>query len=148
MQRRQFTKTCISCLASASLLPLLDACKPTHYTSGTLQANGLSVSKSEFKYLKKDQEYFRPYIIVRNDAIEFPIYLYRFSDAEYSAVLMKCSHQGNELSASGDHLTCSAHGSEFNNTGAVTQGPAESPLRRFPVSTQGDKLFIDLSAQS
>jgi Rieske Fe-S protein len=96
--------------------------------------------------LKKDQPIQRQYVIVRNDAMEFPIYVYRFSDNEFSAMLMKCTHQGNELQASGDHLHCSAHGSEFNNRGIVAQGPAEENLRIFPVTSNGNRIFIDLSA--
>ena len=88
----------------------------------------------------------REYIIVRNEAMEFPIYLFKFSDQEYTALLMKCTHQGNELQASGDHLQCSAHGSEFNNRGIVEQGPADKNLRTFNVSVEGDKIFIDLRA--
>jgi Rieske Fe-S protein len=94
--------------------------------------------------MNKDQELTRQYIIVRNDALQFPIYLYRFSETEYSAVLMKCTHQGNELSASGDHLTCSAHGSEFNNRGTVVNGPAEKDLRQFKVTVNNAQLLIDL----
>jgi Rieske Fe-S protein len=111
-----------------------------------MQANGISVPKSEFIFIKNDQEQMRAYIIVRNDALQFPIYVYRFSDNEYSALLMQCTHQGNELSASGDHLTCSAHGSEFNNKGSVVQGPAARNLRRFNVQTSNEKIFIDLRA--
>lgn len=111
-----------------------------------MESNGLSVMRSEFTYMKKDQPLTRSYVIIRNDALEFPIYLYRFSDTQYSAVLMKCTHQGNELSASGDHLTCSAHGSEFTNRGAVAQGPAEKNLRTFDVRVAGEKILINLSA--
>jgi Rieske Fe-S protein len=111
-----------------------------------MESNGIAVATMEFKYMKKDQEMIRQYIIVRNDALEFPIYVYRFSESEYSAVFMKCTHQGNELSASGDHLTCSAHGSEFNNRGMVVNGPAEKNLRPFNVTVNGDQLLIDLRA--
>lgn len=124
--------------------PVLTSCQSTHYATGTVEPNGLSILKSEFTYLKKDQPMIREYIIVRNDKLEFPIYLYRFSANEYSALLMKCSHQGNELQASGDHLHCSAHGSEFNNKGVVAQGPAENNLRSFKVSTDNERIFIDL----
>lgn len=124
--------------------PVLPGCQSTHYATGTIEANGLSIPKSEFSYLKQDQPVFRQYIIVSNDKLEFPIYVYRFADDTYSALLMKCSHQGNELQASGDHLNCPAHGSEFNNKGDVTQGPAENNLRSFKVSSNTDKIFIDL----
>jgi Rieske Fe-S protein len=146
MDRRKFTKTCIVCLTATVMTPVLSGCQATYYASGTVEPNGISILKSEFTYLKKDQPVQRAFIIVRNSAMEFPIYLYRFSNTEYSAILMKCSHQGNELQASGDHLTCSAHGSEFNNKGAVVQGPAEKDLRTFNVTPQGDKIFIDLRA--
>jgi Rieske Fe-S protein len=109
-----------------------------------MEQNGLSVLKSEFSYLKKDKPLLREYIIVRNEKLEFPIYVYRFSNDDYSALLMKCTHQGNELQASGDHLSCPAHGSEFNNKGAVAEGPAEDNLRAFKVTTDNDKIFIDL----
>lgn len=144
MNRRTFTKSCIACMAGAAVAPMLLSCQSTHYASGAMEPNGLSVLKSEFIYLKKDKPMTREYIIVRNDKLEFPIYLYRFSDREYSALLMKCSHQGNELQASGDHLHCSAHGSEFNNKGTVAQGPAENNLRSFKVTADNEKIFIDL----
>ena len=134
------------CLTGSAFVPVLSGCQSTYYTNGVLESNGITVMKSEFTYLKKDQPVQRDYIIVKNNAIEFPIYVYRFSDENYSAVLMKCSHQGNELQASGDHLHCTAHGSEFNNNGIMTQGPAEDNLRTFKVNTNGDKLFIDLRA--
>jgi|SRR5688572_11852775 len=146
MDRRTFTKACITCITGSAMLPMLTGCQSTYYTSGTLEQDGISVSKSEFTYLKKEQPVQREYVIVRNEAIEFPIYVYKLSEEEYSAILMKCSHQGNELQASGDHLTCPAHGSEFNNKGIVVQGPAEKDLRRFSVMTRGDKIFIDLRA--
>jgi Rieske Fe-S protein len=144
MDRRTFTKSCIACIAGASFVPMFSSCQSTHYASGIIEPNGLSVSKSEFTYSKKDQPMMREYIIVRNDKLEFHIYLYRFSDNEYSALLMKCSHQGNELQASGDHLHCSAHGSEFNNMGVVAQGPAENNLRSFKVTENNERIFIDL----
>lgn len=144
MQRREFTKACIACLAGASIVPVLAGCQSAYYTTGNLETNGISIPKSDFTYLKKDQPMLRDYVIVRNDAMEFPIYVYRFSDNEFSAMLMKCSHQGNELQASGDHLHCSAHGSEFNNRGMVEQGPAEENLRTFKVTSESTKIFIDL----
>lgn len=146
MNRRDFTKTCVACMSSVIITPLVTACQATNYVDGTLESDGLSVTKSEFKYLKNDQEMFRKYIVVRHDKLEFPVYVYRFSDNEYSALLMKCTHQGNELQASGDYLHCSAHGSEFNNKGAVAQGPAEKNLRTFNVTTEGDKILINLRA--
>ena len=61
---------------------------------------------------------------------------------------MKCAHQGAELQASGDVLQCPAHGSEFNNKGIVTNGPASTNLRTFTVTVTNNELFIDLRKQS
>ncbi len=144
MDRRVFTKTCLGCIGGVIIPSLLAGCQSTYYTAGKIEQNGLSVMKSEFSYLKKDRPVLRQYVIVRNESLEFPIYLYRFSDNEYTALFMKCTHQGNELQASGDHLNCSAHGSEFNNKGVVAQGPAEKNLRTFKVTDDDDKIFIDL----
>ena len=144
MERRAFTKTCIVCLAGAILPPALSGCQSTYYTQGTIEPNGISVLKSEFSYLKKDQPRIREYIIVRNERLKFPIYLRRFSGEEYSALLMECTHQGAELNASGDHLYCPSHGSEFDSKGIVSQGPAEENLKSFKVFSDNEKVFIDL----
>jgi Rieske Fe-S protein len=145
MQRREFAKACFACIVGSSAVPLLSACQSAFYTSGQMERNGISIPMSDFIYLKKEQPMQRQYVIVRNEAMEFPIYVYRFSDNEFAAMLMNCTHQGNELQASGDHLHCSAHGSEFDNRGIVAQGPAEQNLRTFRTTTEGNRLFIDLS---
>lgn len=124
----------------------LSSCQATHYVSGTVEQTGISVLKSEFTFIKKEETLTRIYIIVQNDKLEFPIYLYRFSENEYSALWMKCSHQGAELQASGDHLQCPSHGSEFNNKGIVSNGPAEKNLRSFPIYVTSEKIIIDLRA--
>jgi len=145
MERKEFLKrSCILCLGGGILPIVLSGCQTTHYVSGSVELNGIAVLKSEFVYLKKDQPVTRQYILVQNEKLEFPIYLYRFSENEYSALWMKCSHQGAELQASGDHLQCPSHGSEFNNKGIVNHGPAERNLRSFPVSILSDKILIDL----
>jgi len=146
MNRRTFTKTCIGCVGSAIIPSILIGCQSTHYASGTIEKDGISVSKSEFNRVKKNKPETRKYVIVRNDSLEFPIYVYRFSENDFSAVLMKCTHQGNELQASGDHLHCPAHGSEYDNKGIVAQGPAEANLRSFKVLSDNDRIFIDLRA--
>lgn len=145
MHRRDFiSKGCSACIAGTGLSMLFTACQSTRYISGTLNKNGLIVSADEFKINRKGGAGHLSFIIVRNEALLFPIYVYRFSDTIYSAVWMKCSHQGNELQASGDYLQCPAHGSEFNNKGEVTNGPAERNLKIFSVSKNKSELFIDL----
>ena len=149
MQRREFIKnTCTACLSLTVLSTLVSSCVATKYISGELGKDGLTISKDEFKVKQKGGTAYSSFIIVRNDALQFPICVYRLNENEYSALWMKCTHQGAELQASGDVLQCPAHGSEFNNKGQVTNGPAGANLRTFPVTVTNNELFIDLRKQS
>ncbi len=145
MNRRRFIQaSCTACLSAAALGGLLSSCKTTKYISGKLGADGLFVNTDEFKVGKKGGENYRAYIIVRNDALQYPICVYRITDSEYRALWMQCTHQGAELQASGDFLQCPAHGSEFSSRGKLTNGPADRDLRTFPVTVTKNELFIDL----
>lgn len=145
MNRREFiANSCAACLGVTAVSGLLSSCATTRYTNGTIGKDGITVHADEFKTNKKGKGEYRPFIIVRNESLKYPIYVYRFGETEYSAVWMQCTHQGAELQASGDQLQCSAHGSEFSNKGKVTNGPADSNLRSFPVTVNNNELFIDL----
>lgn len=125
---------------------MLQNCIPTRYVSGSLETDGISLAVSDFNEQKKEKVIAHKFIVVQHERLAFPIYLYKISDQEYSALWMQCSHQGNELQALGDQLHCPAHGSEFDIKGNVTQGPAAHNLRSFPVSINGNTIFIDLRA--
>ena len=149
MHRREFIKnSCTACLSLTVLSTLVSSCVATKYISGELGKDWLIISKDEFKVKQKGGTAYSSFIIVRNDALQFPICVYRLNDNEYSALWMKCTHQGAELQASGDVLQCPAHGSEFNNKGEVTNGPAGVNLRTFPVTVTNNELFIDLRKQA
>lgn len=147
MDRRNFIKqTCATCVSGAIGTGLFNACTPTHYINGTLNDNGLIVDKDQFKV--GDKGSFSRFIVVRNESLLFPICIFRFSEKEYSAIWLKCAHQGAEVNVVGDMLQCPAHGSEYDNKGNVTNGPATSNLRSFPVEVRKNELFIDLRKQS
>ncbi len=149
MDRRNFIKnSCSACLSVAVLSSLGGGCSPTRYTGGKLGNDGITVSIDDFKIRQRGGTAYSSFVIVRNDALQFPICIYRFSDKEYSAIWMKCAHQGAELQAAGDMLQCPAHGSEYDNKGRVTNGPATDNLRTFPVTVNNNELFIDLRKQS
>jgi Rieske Fe-S protein len=135
----------MACLSGGFLSASLSGCAATHYAAGVMEPSGIAVSKSDFTYYRKEQTLVRKYIIVQNEKLKFPIYLYRFSENDFSALWMECTHQGTELQASGDALHCPGHGSEFSNRGVLSQGPAEKNLRSFPVSVLENKILIDLN---
>jgi nitrite reductase/ring-hydroxylating ferredoxin subunit len=142
MQRKIFIKTCgVGCLGLFAGSFVLQSCTSTRYVSGKLNGNFLEIPILEFS--NKDK--FRNYVIVEYNNLKYPICVYRQSDSEYSALLMRCTHQGTELQVFGDRLQCPAHGSEFTKSGAVQNGPAETALRTFPVEISNGILKINLS---
>lgn len=146
MNRKDFIKTCGgACIGILGLSVLIESCKPVHYAQSTFSNNNLQISKNNFVIQKDGKTSYRRSVITKPDNIDFPIIIYRLSETEYSALLLKCSHQGNELSANGDILTCAAHGSEFSNKGIPLQGPADQNLRSFKVTTDETNIFIQLT---
>jgi Rieske Fe-S protein len=147
MDRRKFIKnSCTACLSATALASIVSSCTSTRYISGALGNDGVTVDADEFIIKQGNQTTYRSFIIVRNEALQYPICVYRFGEKDYSALWMRCTHQGTELQASGDYLQCTAHGSEFNNKGTVKNGPADRNLRNFPVTISNNQLFIDLRA--
>jgi cytochrome b6-f complex iron-sulfur subunit len=65
---------------------------------------------------------------------------------QFLALSSVCTHQGCTVAY--DHgsnkLPCPCHGSVFNTTGAVLQGPASSPLKNYDITQEGDILTISL----
>lgn len=142
MHRKTFIKaSCLACTSLSFLGAVLESCTSVKYTAGTLNDNGLLIKLDLFNVKTKSNT---PYVIVRHDELQYPICVYKVSDAEYSAVFLSCSHQNAELQVAGDNLTCPAHGSEFDKYGKVLQGPASADLRTFPTSIINEQLFIDL----
>ncbi len=146
MERRNFIKQCGLLSASCvGLAMLVESCKSTHYVQATVLNQQIQINKSDFFHVKNDKEIFRKYIIVKYEQSNYPIIVYRFSPTDFSALLLRCTHQNNELNVNGDLLTCPAHGSEFGNKGEIVQGPAEQKLKSFPVITDSTTLYIQLS---
>ena len=147
MDRKNFIKTCgLACVGAVGMTPLLQGCSATKILSGKIIADDLVVSISDFETKNGNNTYFKKYVVVNNDMLQYPICVYRFSEKEYSALWMRCTHQGTELQVFGDKLQCPAHGSEFDNIGAVQNGPADLKLRTFPITIEKDQLKISLKA--
>lgn len=142
MQRKDFIKTCgMACLGGAFFATMLESCTSTKMINGVIADSDLVIPEATF--LNKDRSY-RKYVVVQNDQLKYPICLYRFGPDQYSALLMRCTHQGAELQVFGDRLQCPAHGSEFSNRGQVQNGPADTNLRNFPVRVKNNQINISL----
>lgn len=145
MDRKDFFKNCgFACLGATVLAALLQGCSGVKILSANIVGPDLVVPVSDFDDSKGNQNDFRKYIILQNDQLQYPLCVYRFSENEYSALWMRCTHQGTELQVFGDKLQCPAHGSEFSNRGQVQNGPADQSLRTFPVTKENNQLKISL----
>lgn len=145
MDRKEFIKTCgYSCLGFMGL-SFLNSCTSAKYIQVSSNSHQLQISLSEFTDIKKSKTEVRRYVIVKASELNYPLVLYRFSDSDFSALLLQCPHQGAELNIHGDLLSCSAHGSEFNNKGELIQGPAEQGLKKFKTTTDSQTIYIHLT---
>ncbi len=143
MNRRDFIeRSCLSCLA---LLPLLNSCTTILYTSNyTSDKNRIVLKKSEFVLLKRDKATPLKFVVIKNEKLEFPLVVYATGENSYTALYMQCTHQGCELSPHENALVCPCHGAEFDTTGAVTNGPAEHPLKTFATTNDHENIYIQL----
>jgi len=132
----------MGCLGVLTSSLILQGCTGTRYVSGTIEDSFLKIQEDIF--LKEDKKYLK-HVVVQNDALRYPIAVFRYGSNEYKALLMKCTHQGTELQVFGDRLQCPAHGSEFTNDGSVQNGPADTALRSLPITKEIKTLKIDLS---
>jgi Rieske Fe-S protein len=146
MDRRDFLRSCgYACLGGIGLAAALQSCTTSKMVGGTIAGSFLVVDRTAFETVRDGETLYRKYIVVHNDELQFPVCVYRFSENDYTALYMQCTHQGAELQAFGDKLQCPAHGSEFSNRGQVENGPATAPLRTFPVTIGTNELKISLA---
>lgn len=76
-----------------------------------------------------------------------PIYVFAQDDGTYIAVSSVCTHLGCTVEIEDERLVCPCHGSTYDRTGKVLQGPAELSLTRFRTNLSPDGVvMIDLRA--
>ena len=75
---------------------------------------------------------------------EDKVLVFRGPDGALAAVDMTCTHRGCDVDyvAKEARLECPCHGSEFAPSGAVIEGPAERPLRAYPVAVMGEEIVV------
>ena len=145
MNRKEFLKTCgFGCMAGIAGVSFLQSCSSSQVLTKDIVGSDIWVPIRDFEIKNNGDAAFKKYIIIQNEILQNPICVYRFDEFTYTALLMKCTHQGTELQVFGDKLQCAAHGSEFNNKGVVENGPANADLRKFPILIENNILKISL----
>lgn len=143
MNREEFLRlSCGACVSLACASIFLGGCGGVHYVQGIFDDNRLRLAKSDFTVSKGSATEFRRYVVTSSANLDYPIVVYRTSDSDFVALLLRCTHQGTELDVHGDLLVCPAHGSEFNNRGQVVNGPADQNLKSFPVTTDERYVYV------
>lgn len=68
----------------------------------------------------------------------------RTNSGTYIAVSASCTHEGTNVNynASGNNFICPNHGAQFSSTGTVTQGPANSNLKKYNTTLTGNSLRV------
>jgi cytochrome b6-f complex iron-sulfur subunit len=64
----------------------------------------------------------------------------------FIALSSVCTHNGCRVgyNHADGNLPCPCHGSIFSTTGSVLEGPAETALKKYDVTQEGDNLIIAL----
>lgn len=72
------------------------------------------------------------------------IIIIRSTETVYIALSKVCTHSQCTVTynSSSKDIPCPCHGSKFNTGGAVLNGPAESPLKKYDVKQNGNILTI------
>jgi len=69
--------------------------------------------------------------------------LLRVSDIKISAFSRRCTHSGSSVNSFANGISvCSSHGSEFDTSGKVVNGPASTPLKEYQTSLEESILTI------
>jgi Rieske Fe-S protein len=60
----------------------------------------------------------------------------------YTALDLRCTHEGERVKQEGDLWSCPRHGATFGLAGDLKIGPANTPLRKLAVKVQAKKITI------
>ena len=139
--RRRFIKQAAGISLTCSgmgMLSTLGGCVSTRYVSFIQSGNSLLVNKQE---VGEDK-----FVLLSSDGLEAPIYLLKTENDKYQAIYLLCTHKFCDVKPAGAILACPCHGSEFTQSGKVLKGPAESDLATFPVTSDGDNIYIQIKS--
>ena len=73
---------------------MLQSCNSTKQLTGKITGDDIIVPLRDFETRNGNNIYFKKYIVVQNDILQYPICVYRFNENEFAALWMRCTHQG------------------------------------------------------
>ena len=140
MERRKFIiSSCRFCAAAAlgaSFVELTGCGTPYQVMKTPILNNKVELPLTAFAQTNT--------IFVRPQGWYFDIAVQKKEDNTYSALLLQCTHQENQLNVSADGFTCSLHGSKFDRNGKVRKGPASKSLDSYKTTIYNNNLLIEV----
>jgi Rieske Fe-S protein len=124
LSRRSFlSNSCKSCgamMLAGTIASTLESCNTLAVYKTSLNNNEILVPVAEMLDIQRK--------IIRASNLEYDILLVKKTEALYTAMVLKCTHEDWLLSAGEKSINCTAHGSVFDFDGKVLVGPAINPL--------------------
>lgn len=136
MDRKNFLKIASLGTVCGGILPILEGCVRYRYVDSQQEAGKIEVAKTAFR----DDDF----VLVRNPRYKSPIYLRKKQDGSFRALLLECTHKQCSVNPSKNRLLCPCHGSQFDASGNVLEGPAKKNLFAYRVSTDSKHIYIEL----
>jgi len=111
-------------------------------TLDVVPASAVAIKKSGVAVTLADIEVGKT-IAATNSATNTNLFVARLGEDSFKGYPTSCTHQGGPLAIQGKTLDCPWHGSKFDaQSGAVTNGPAGSPLAPIKVAALNGALYI------
>ncbi len=129
---------CAGLVAGTSVLTLLEGCATAKIQKVSVVNKVISIDAALCNELQK-------VLVLRTDDLEYDVLLYYVSNANYSAVLLKCTHYDNPVFVNNKEVFCPSHGSKFDYTGKVLTEPATQSLKSFKVKLDNQTIKINIS---
>jgi len=140
MDRKEFIQTsCSACMLMTAgfFLSAMPGCTPKYSVFKTeVVDKKLTLPLSAFKQSSLQ--------LVRPKGWYYDIAVEKNNDNTYTALLLQCTHQENQLTPDGNGFHCNLHGSQFDSEGNVRKGPAERPLQRYRTYMDMNSLIIEI----
>ena len=150
VSRRRFCAGACQAASGATLATLFSACGGSSPTSPSATASTLSVLPGQFANSRVQVTVAgSPLANVGSAArVESTAGLFlisRTSDSTFTAIDGVCTHEGCTITgAAGDIYVCPCHGSRYNRSGQVVNGPAKASLRQYATTFSDGVVTIAL----
>ena len=142
MERRKFINRLVLNTGVILAVPfVIQSCEKDSEETPTLDPNPngndlkIDITSSTYQNLQSDGGY----AYVNNNII-----VVNTGSNNFVALSSVCTHQGCKVDYdnSKQQLPCPCHGSVFSITGAVVNGPAQTPLKKYTTELNGNMLTI------